>query len=259
MQVIDLEAMLDGMATNPKTVAIVSNQWGDEGKGKVVDIFAEWADIIVRGTGGANAGHTIIVDGHQFISHIVPVGILYDHLGKINVIGNGVAFDPRAAQEEIKALDKLRVSHDNLRIAHNAKLVLPQHIVLDALRENNGGGIGSTQRGIGPCYTDHVARIGLTVNDLLNKDHLATKLRRNLEDKKQIFRAAYIDALRRILQHERLGSGIFYDMKEIFNIDAIVEAYVEYGKFFKDMITDTDTPVREAVGKKKVLLEGAQG
>src|SRR3989338_317660 len=167
----------------PAVFAIVCTQWGDTGKGKLVDYYSDWADIIARGTGGANAGHTIEVGGRKHIFHLVPSGILHDD--KINIIGNGVVLDPRTLVEEIKILQSEGIDcAKRLMVALNAKLVLPQHIVLDRVRESAAGKgkIGTTGRGIGPAYEDHYRRIGLVVNDLLNPDIFFTKLRHNLKD-----------------------------------------------------------------------------
>ena len=171
------------------TIAVVCNQWGDTGKGKFVDYFAKWADIIARGTGGANAGHTIILNNKKYVFHLVPSGILYDSEGKINIIGQGVAFDPRAFIEELNILDTENMSYNNLQISLNAKLVMPYHILFDRLKEAmSSNKIGTTGRGIGPLYVDHYDRKGLIVNDLLNKDLFAKKLKKNLDEKINILK-----------------------------------------------------------------------
>jgi adenylosuccinate synthase len=244
-----------------KTIAVVCNQWGDTGKGKFVDYFGEWADIIARGTGGANAGHTIRLGNKEHIFHLIPSGILYDAKGKINIIGNGVAFDPAVVEHEMSLLKKSGCSFKNLLFSKDAHLVLPQHLLLDRIKESKAGSdkIGTTGRGIGPVYEDHYARIGLTVNDLLNPKIFEEKLQRNLRNKMVVLRQYDKNVIKKIMQHEHLGSGLFYDAKNIFNIDAIVKEYTRYGKLFKKNITDTDAFLRKAVGKKKILLEGAQG
>ena len=162
-----------------RSLAILCTQWGDTGKGKFVDAFADWADLVARGTGGANAGHTICADGRKFVFHLLPSGLLH---GKLNVIGSGVAFDPRVALEEIAELRAAGYDPANLRIALNARLVLPQHLVMDRVREDALGKskIGTTGRGMGPVYVDHYARVGLTVNDLLNPQIFREKLEQNL-------------------------------------------------------------------------------
>ncbi len=137
-------------------MAVVCTQWGDTGKGKFVDVFGEWADIIVRGTGGANAGHTIQVGDKELIVHLLPSGMMHDGNGKTNIIGSGVVLDPRTVCEEIAMLEAAGVSYNNLRISLNAKLVLPQHLVMDRVKESSAGKdkIGTTGRGIGQAYTD---------------------------------------------------------------------------------------------------------
>ena len=247
---------LDRLIAENNVIAVVDNQWGDTGKGKIVDFLAEYVDIIARGNGGANAGHTISINGNNFIFHLIPSGILYDE-DKTNVIGSGVAFDPRSALEELKFLDRNNRTYNNLVIAYNAKLVLPQHLLLDKLK--GGLNIETTGRGIGPAYVDHVSRIGLVVRDMLNKDIFYKKLKDNLEEHKIRLRNEDSEKIREILQHEHLSNSVFYNEKEIFDIDAIVEKYLEYGEFFKKMIIDTDEFMMDSLGKSKILLEGAQG
>ena len=252
---------LENLLNNVDTLAIVCNQWGDTGKGKFVDYFSDWADIIARGTGGANAGHTIFIDGKKYVFHIIPSGITHDRDGKINIIGSGVAFDPRVVIEELNTLDREGLSYNNLKIAFNSKLVLPQHIVMDRLKEDLSKEvkIGTTGRGIGPLYTDHVARIGLILNDILNKDIFVKKLKRNLRDKIKLLRYVDKEKIKEVMSHEHLNKGLFYSEKDIFDVDAIVEKYVGYGKTLKDMITDTDAFIRDNIHSKRILLEGAQG
>lgn len=243
-----------------RTLAIVCTQWGDTGKGKFVDFFAGWADIIARGTGGANAGHTIVLNGVQYIFHLVPSGILYDSQGKINIIGNGTVIDPGVILHELEILQQTGLPYNNLRISGNAKLVLPQHILLDRVRECGADGkIGTTGRGIGPAYVDHYDRLALTVNDLRNPDCFVTKLRRNLRDKVQFLRTVDPDVVQEIMQHEHLGHGQYYDPTHLIREDAIVAQYLAYGEALRELIADTDHIVRIAWGKQNILLEGAQG
>jgi len=246
-----------------KTLALTCRQWGDTGKGKFVDVLAEiWAEVIFRGTGGGNAGHTIVINGKKYIFHLIPSGILHDGFGKINGIGRGVAADPYILCEELDVLDYEGMSYNNLMIALNAKLVLPCHLVEDRVRESDpdSGKIGTTGRGIGPLYKDHVGRIGLVVNDLLNKDVFVAKLRRNLKEKVRTLRTYDPEVVRKIMQHEHLKKGAYYSAKEIFDEDAIVEKYMVYGKRLRDMIRDTDDFLKNKVaGRMKLLLEGAQG
>ncbi len=244
-----------------KTIAVVCNQWGDTGKGKFVDFFGRWADIIARGTGGANAGHTIRLGYKEHIFHLIPSGILYDAKGKINIIGSGVAFDPAVIEHEMSLLKIAKCSFKNLYFSKDAHLVLPQHLLIDRVKESKAGSgkIGTTGRGIGPVYEDHYARIGLTVNDLLNTKSFEEKLKRNLRDKMVLLKQYDKKVIKQIMQHKHLGSGRFYDEKNIFNIKAITKEYARYGKLFKNNIIDTDIFLRKALGKKKILLEGAQG
>lgn len=254
----DLSRIVNGV----RTLAIVCFQWGDTGKGKFVDFFAEWwADIIVRGTGGSNAGHTIRVGDKEYILHLVPSGILHDAAGKVNIIGSGVAFDPRQAIHEIHLLAAEGIRCANLKIALNAKLVLPHHMLLDRLRESSAGEgrIGTTGRGIGPVYVDHVGRSGLIVNDMLNPTVLARKLKRTLAEKKVLFDSYDPETARQILQHPDLGSGAFWDPRTTLNTDATVEQYVAWGKELSEFIDDTDEYVANRVGRQNILLEGAQG
>ena len=240
------------------TLAIVCMQWGDTGKGKFVDAFSEWADIIARGTGGANAGHTIKLGDDTHIFHLVPSGILHDSVGKLNIIGSGVAFDPKIFTEEVKIVHDAGMSTDNLFVSHRALLVMPQHILLDQLRESTTlGKIGTTGRGIGPTYGDHYARVGLTVNDLLNTDILAEKIKQNLEEKQRLIQSYDQELVAKLMNQERLGGGKFWNKG--FDIDALVEHYSVYGIQIADRIRNTDQVLREAAGKKKIVLEGAQG
>ena len=243
------------------TLAIVCTQWGDTGKGKFVDYLAEeWADIIARGTGGANARHTIRLGSKTHVFHLIPSGILHDGDGKTNIIGNGVAFDPRIFSQELAILRREGMPYNNLLVALNARLVLPQHLLVDRLNESSSSGkIGTTGRGIGPTYVDHVDRIGLVVNDLLNRDCLVRKLKRNIAKKRAFLSLQDPELVREILHHEHLGGGIFYNPASLLDIDAIVEDYCNYGREIKDLIADTDTYLAELAGQRRILLEGAQG
>ncbi len=211
----------------PWTVAVIGGQWGDEGKGHIVDGLAEEADIIARGTGGANAGHTIVANGETIVLHLITSGILHDGKRKLNLIGSGVALDPKILCEELDLLASRGLSYDYLRIAWNAHLVLPQHLVMDRIKEAlaGKGKIGTTGRGIGPVYIDRVGRIGLNVVDLLNPDIFIMKLRKNLEDKLVFLREVqktHPEIIQQVMEHPDLGSGQFYDSEAIFNIQAIV-------------------------------------
>lgn len=243
-----------------KTLAIVCFQWGDSGKGKIVDFFAEWADIIARGTGGANAGHTIVLNGKQYIFHLIPCGILFDKEGKTNVLGNGMVIDPDVLIHELDILDHERLTYDHVLISHNAKLILPQHFVIETIRESvSEGKIGTTGRGIGPAYEDHYGRIGLTLNDMLNPDIFAKKLKRNLRDKIIFLRQFDPEVTKAVLHKPRLLDGQYWNPETIFDVEAIVEQYVTYAKRFGHLIDDADEFIRRTVGQSNILLEGAQG
>ncbi len=248
---------LNAFLKDAKTVTVAGTQWGDEAKGKFVDLFAGWAKIIIRGTGGANAGHTIIVGGTEHIFHLIPSGILYDALGKINVIGSGVALDPQVVLQELALLRKAGMSYNHMAISDRAKLVMPQHILIDRIRETKQGKIGTTRRGIGPTYVDHYDRIGITLNDLRNPDVLADKLKLNLEPKVRYLRSFNSYGLQDIMLEAHLGA--FYKSGKIFDQDAIIAQYRQYGVELKDLIRDTDQIVAEHVGRDRILLEGAQG
>ncbi|MFA6394039.1 MAG: adenylosuccinate synthetase [Patescibacteria group bacterium] len=245
-----------------RVISVTCLQWGDTGKGKVVDLLmAGWADINARGTGGANAGHTVSINGKDYILHIIPSGILHDKEGKINAIGRGVAFDPYILDEELLILKKEGLSYDNLMISGNAKLVIPPQIALDRIHEASAGKgkIGTTGKGIGPAYEDHAGRRGLLVNDLLNIDILAEKLKKNIREKLRILKSYDPELLSGIMCDKHLGAGRYYKPEDIFDADAIIEDYRQYGEKFRAMIHDVEGFLRGQLGKKKILLEGAQG
>src|SRR5690606_11562267 len=190
-------------------VAVVGAQWGDEGKGKIVDWLSERADVVVRFQGGHNAGHTLVIDSTIYKLSLLPSGIVRP--GKLSIIGNGVVIDPWALVDEIGRLEQLGVSisRDNLRIAENATLILPLHRELDALREAAAGKakIGTTGRGIGPAYEDKVGRRAIRVMDLQNLNTLEFKIERLL---------AHHNALRRGLgEPEVSGAELFSQLAEI--------------------------------------------
>src|SRR3954462_454983 len=162
-------------------IVIVGVQWGDEGKGKIVDLLAERADMVVRFQGGNNAGHTIVREGQKWAFHLIPSGILYP--GKLCVIGNGVVVDPKVLCEEIDGLRAQGLDISGLRISANAHLIMPYHRLLDEAREARLGKleIGTTRRGIGPCYEDKAARLGIRVQDLLDEKILRKKIYAALE------------------------------------------------------------------------------
>jgi adenylosuccinate synthase len=223
-------------------VAIIGAQWGDEGKGKVVDLFTNEADIVVRFQGGNNAGHTLVVNGDKTILHLVPSGAL--HPDKLCVIGNGVVVDPEILIEEIQAL-KTRghlVDDEQLRISEQAHVIMPYHKLIDQARERlrGEGMIGTTGRGIGPAYEDKVARIGIRFVDLLEEDTFREKLQRNIEEKNFYLKA--------ILKEKAL------------DFDKIHVSYGRYREKLRKFVTNTGLLLdQEMRAGKRVLFEGAQG
>jgi adenylosuccinate synthase len=199
-----------GIPPDCQVVAVTDEQGGDNGKGKVVDGASEDFDVIGRGTGGANAGHTICVNGRRFVLHLLPSAILRDTEGKTNIIGRGVAFNPRLAVGEITALRAAGVPCANLKISYRAKLVLPQHLLLDWVREKLAGAakIDTTMQGIGPCYVDHYARVGLTVSDLLNPNVLMYKLQRNLAEKLLLLKSFDPAEVEAVMRREPLARRV---------------------------------------------------
>lgn len=221
-------------------IIIVGTQWGDEGKGKIIDILSRKVDYIVRYQGGNNAGHTVVVKKNEYVFHLIPSGIL--HRGKICCIGNGVVVDPAVLIKEIEKLKASGVSiGSRLKISGLAHVILPYHRILDCLRETKRAHkIGTTGRGIGPCYADKINRCGIRMVDLLNASVLKDKLRDNLKEKNEIFKKVY--------SH----SG--------FSFDEIFSEYLDYGKFFSPFICNTHLLLNRAVKEKKdILFEGAQG
>jgi adenylosuccinate synthase len=218
---------------------LVGSQWGDEGKGKIVDILSEKYDVVTRYQGGANAGHTVEIGEKQYILHLIPSGILRENV--ICVIGNGVVIDPVALLDEIKLLEENGISvKGRLFISHNAHLIMPYHKLLDSIKEKTEQKIGSTGRGIGPCYTDKFARKGIRIVDLLNRKVLEEKIRTNLGEKNNLLKNVY--------DHEGLDA------------DKIVKEYINFDKEIDSYITDVPAYLGNVIAEgKSVLLEGAQG
>ncbi len=220
---------------------VIGTQWGDEGKGKIVDLLASEMDIVARYQGGANAGHTICWGDKTFVLHLVPSGIFHENV--TCVIGNGVVIDPVAVMEEIRMIRDLGYDVDGrLIISHNAHLIMPYHKRIEEARERarDAGAIGTTGRGIGPAYVDKVARTGIRVVDLLDRDVLRVKLKEAIEEKNAILK------------------GI-YDADEL-NVEQIIEEYVEFDKLIDPYVTDTSQYLCNALKEgKHVLAEGAQG
>ncbi len=224
----------------PVTV-VIGGQWGDEGKGKIVDLLSEEVDVVARYQGGANAGHTICWEDETFVLHLVPSGIF--HQGTTCVIGNGVVIDPAAVLEEIRMITELGYEVEGrLFISHNAHLIMPYHKKLDQARERyrDADAIGTTGRGIGPAYMDKFARSGIRVVDLLDRDALRRKIESAMEEKNAILRSVY-------------GA-------DELDVEAIIEEYVEFDRFIDPYVTDTTAYLNEALKDgKRVLAEGAQG
>ena len=219
---------------------LVGAQWGDEGKGKVIDVLTEQADVVVRYAGGNNAGHTVFVGETRYVLHLVPSGILRRR--KVCVIGNGVVVDPLSLVEEIKALRKLGVSvGDNLAVSETAHVVLPYHRELDAQREMLKGihKIGTTKRGIGPAYGDKAARVGLRMGDLIDPERLEEKLCARVRENNAVLKS--------------LGA-------KLLSLRQVLADYSRAGKFLKPFVLNTVVLLHEAMRRgENLLFEGAQG
>lgn len=222
-------------------LVVVGAQWGDEGKGKIIDLLTERADIVARYQGGHNAGHTVVVGEDSFVLHLIPSGIL--HKGKMCIIGNGVVVDPAALLEEMGGLKKRGLNvGQNLLISKNAHLIMPYHRALDIASENLKGEkkIGTTGRGIGPAYADKISRRGIRMVDLLHPEVFREKLACNTGEANFLL--------------ER-----FYNAAPV-QLDQIYEEYMGYAAQLKNFLCDTTQVMHEAVRKKKkILAEGAQG
>jgi len=218
---------------------LVGSQWGDEGKGKIVDILSEKFDIVARYQGGANAGHTVEIGDKKYILHLIPSGILRENVSC--VIGNGVVIDPNALLEEIKLLEENNISvKGRLFISHNAHLIMPYHKLLDSISESGEKKIGTTGRGIGPCYVDKFARKGIRIVDLLREDSLRKKIRENLEEKNTLLENVY--------NHKGL------------DVEVIINEYIQFDKAIDSYVTDVPSMLNNAIMEgKNILLEGAQG
>ena len=216
-------------------------QWGDEGKGKVTDLLAERADVIIRFQGGNNAGHTIVREnGDVFKFHLIPSGIL--HPGKLCVIGNGVVVDPKVMSDELEGLRRRGIDTGGLRISANAHLIMPYHMILDRAGEARLGDlqIGTTRRGIGPCYADKAARLGIRMQDLLDEKILKQKIYAAMEPKRQALRP--------------------FEKDPVLDLHAMTEEYRTFGHRLEGYIADTQRIVWEALERDRlVIFEGAQG
>jgi adenylosuccinate synthase len=243
-------------------VVIVGAQWGDEGKGKVVDLLAERATTIVRFQGGNNAGHTIVREGEEFKFHLIPSGIL--HSTKTCVIGNGVVVDPRVLLGEIDGLKRANVSVNKLRISANAHLIMPYHVLLDTAGETKLGklSIGTTRRGIGPCYADKALRLGIRVQDLLDEKILRTKIRAALEPKQQALRELSVQRRKQLKEAGEDAKAIEGDggvPDPRLDLHAMVEEHINFGHRLEPHIADTARLCWDALdGGETVIFEGAQ-
>jgi adenylosuccinate synthase len=243
-------------------VVIVGAQWGDEGKGKDVDLLAERASTIVRFQGGNNAGHTIVREGQEFKFHLIPSGILYSE--KACVIGNGVVVDPRVLLGEIDGLKRAGVSVNNLRISANAHLIMPYHVLLDTAGETKLGklSIGTTRRGIGPCYADKALRLGIRVQDLLDEKILRTKIRAALEPKQQALRELSVQRRKQLKEAGEEAKPIEVEggvPDPRLDLHAMVEEHISFGHRLEPHIADTARLCWDALdGGETVIFEGAQ-
>ena len=237
-------------------MVIVGAQWGDEGKGKVTDLLAERADLVVRFQGGNNAGHTIVREGEVFKLHLVPSGIL--HPGTVCAIGNGVVIDPEILTGEIEGLKRQGVSTGNLKISANAHLIMPYHVFLDMAGEQKLGSlsIGTTRRGIGPCYADKSSRLGIRVQDLLDEKILRKKIMAALEHKKKSLQEL---AVRRRKLHKEAEPDEEIQIDDRLDLHTITEQYLSYGHRLEPFIADTARLCwNELDSGNKVIFEGAQ-
>ncbi|MGF7049316.1 adenylosuccinate synthase [Paenibacillus sp. DS2015] len=222
------------------TVVVVGTQWGDEGKGKITDFLAESADVVARYQGGNNAGHTILIDGKKYKLSLIPSGVFYDD--KTCVIGNGMVINPAALIEEINYIHENGFTTDNLVISDRAHVIMPYHILLDALEEDRKGPnkIGTTRKGIGPCYMDKAARNGIRISDLLDAEEFEARLRQMMTEKNHMIEQVY---------------GV-----EALDVEETLKQYLEYAEFIRPYVTDTSVVLNDAIdADRKVLFEGAQG
>src|SRR6476646_5927004 len=245
-------------------LVIVGAQWGDEGKGKITDLLADGSDLIVRFQGGNNAGHTIVREGEKFKFHLIPSGIL--HPDKVCVIGNGVVLDPAILLGEIDSLRRRGVDVGNLKISANAHLIMPYHVLLDTAGEVKLGklSIGTTRRGIGPCYADKALRLGIRVQDLLDEKILRKKIMAALEPKQQSLRELSVQ--RRKLRKEA-GEGtreggdrsVAAAPDPRLDLHTMTEEFTAYGHRLEPHIADTARLCWDTLdGGGTVLFEGAQ-
>ncbi len=227
--------MLDDLLKDKKIFAVVCNQFGDTGKGKIVDAIAKNVDIIARGTGGDNCGHTTIVNGIEHITHLIPSGIYYDSQGKINILGNGTVVNIKSLCNELDDLERNNMSYNNFFVSRDANVIMKYHLEADKPNKSQEkGGIGSTGRGIGPAYSDKIARRGIAIADLFNKEALVKK----------------IEAIKPFYSY----------LEEKINTEEIISELEPYSRRIKPLVRDTVALMHKYIRSgKKVLLEGAQG
>ena len=222
------------------TLAVVGTQWGDEGKGKAIDYLATRANMVVRAQGGNNAGHSVVIDGKKYALHLVPSGVL--NPTTVNIIGNGVVFDPEGFIKEVEDLNADGINTDNIFISDRAHIVFPYHKILDGLSEASKGSskVGTTNKGIGPCYMDKMERTGIRMCDMEDPEIFQAKLSAQIDRKNDIITKVY--------------GG------EPLNKEEIITKFLEYAEILRPRIKDTIVLVNEAIASgKKVLFEGAQG
>jgi adenylosuccinate synthase len=222
------------------TVVVVGTQWGDEGKGKITDFLAEKADVVARYQGGNNAGHTILIQNKKYKLTMIPSGIFNEN--KLCVIGNGMVINPAALVEEIQYIRDNGFSTDNLKISDRAHVIMPYHLVLDALEEDRKADnkIGTTRKGIGPCYMDKAARNGIRMADLMVADEFTDKARQLIAEKNKMITQMYAG--------------------QPLDADTIIAEYLGYAEQLRPYIADTSVVLNDAIDEgKKVLFEGAQG
>ncbi len=221
-------------------IAVVGTQWGDEGKGKVIDLLSDEMQMVVRFQGGNNAGHTIVCDGETLKLHLIPSGILYPHI--VPVIANGVVINPAVLIEEMDNLVAMDVDVARLRISYNAHVILPFHEEIDGLQDERRGkaSIGTTRRGIGPTYADKAARVGIRMQDMLDLDAFRSTVRQAVEEKNRLFKC-------------------FYDAAPL-DVEDVSEAYMGYAERLRPCLCDTSALIKQALREERnVLFEGAQG
>ncbi len=222
------------------TTIVLGAQWGDEGKGKVTDFFASKADLVVRFQGGNNAGHTIVVDNEKFALSMVPSGVMYDTCTP--VIASGCVVDFEVLQKEIDSLNQKNIDTSNLKLSYNAHIIMPYHKVLDELIEESLGDrkIGTTKKGIGPCYGDKIQRKGIRIQDFLSPEKFKSKLQENLNEKNKIIEEIY------------KGKSL--------NFDEILSEYETFRELIESLSTDTSLFISNSIKENKnILFEGAQG